>query len=142
MKDTKHIYDRISQKHDSYEKYRFTWKEYFALATFFDLAQEFDSIQDLYTLCVAVPKFFFEKEARLYLIEPKHEAIVLVSQTEGSGERLYKPPPDDIAPHKGPYYTNRNSIVLTIRGNKMLMDQLPFKLTDDVIGFLEVYPVN
>jgi len=142
MKDTKHIYDRISQKHDSYEKYRFTWKEYFALATFFDLAQEFDSIQDLYTLCVAVPKFFFEKDARLYLIEPKHEAIVLVSQTEGSGERLYKPPPDDIAPHKGPYYTNRNSIVLTIRGNKMLMDQLPFKLTDDVIGFLEVYPVN
>ena len=142
MYTDEYIYDRIRQKNDSYEQYSFTWKEYYALAAFFDLAQEFDSIQDLYMLCVAVPKFFFEKDARLYLIESRHEAIVLVSETEGSGERLHKPPPDDIIPHKGPYYTKRNSLVLTIRGNRSLIDQIPLKVRDDVIGFLEIYPVK
>ena len=142
MNKSDYIYERIKQKHDSYEKYRFTWKEYFALNAFFDLAQEFDSIQDLYMLCVAVPKFFFEKDARLYLIEPKQGAIVLVSETEGSGEGLYPLPPDDISPHKATYYTTRNSLMLTIHGKKMLTEQLPVNLNDNVIGYLEIFPVK
>jgi signal transduction histidine kinase len=135
---TEYIYDRIRQKHESYKHYSFSVKESIALATFFDLAQEFESIQDLYILCVAVPNVFFGSEARLYMIEPKLEAIVLVSSSEDSGANLEGPPPDDISPHDEPYYTGRESLVLTIRGNKMLIDQLPVHLDNDVIGFLEV----
>lgn len=136
------VYDRLKQKLESYERYRFTWKEYIALSTFFDLAQEFDRIEDLYNLCVDIPKFFFQKDARLYLIKPSYKAIVLVSATEGSRHALYSAVPEDIVSSQKPYRTNRDSLVLTIRGNKTLMDELPYQLESDVIGFLEIYPVG
>jgi signal transduction histidine kinase len=142
MYEVEYIYERIKQKQHDYEQYRFMQKEHVALATFFDLSQEFDTITDLYCLYVAIPKAFFNINARLYLIEPKHNAIVLVSKTEDSGHLLYTPPPDDVSPHTTPYYTRNNSMVLTIRGKKLLIDQLPFEIKDDVIGLLEVYPVK
>jgi hypothetical protein len=38
------------------------------------------------------------------------------------------------------FYTDVNSLVLIIRGKTMLIDQLPFKTKDDILGLLEVYP--
>lgn len=142
MHAPKYIYERIESKQRDYEQYGFTQKDHKALATFFDLSQEFDSIKDLYYLFVAVLKAFFSIDARLYLIEQKHNAIVLVSKTEDPEIGLYTIPPDEIKPHAAPYYTKNNTLVLTIRGKKILIDQLPFKIEDDVIGFLEIYPVK
>lgn len=142
MSNTDYIDQRIQYKHESYKKYGFSVTESIALATFFDLAQEFDSIQDLYILCVSVPKMFFNKDARLYMIEPKLGSIVLVSTTDGASEDLYARPPADITPRPEPYYSERGSMVLTIHGKKMLIDQLPGNLLNDVIGFLEIYPVE
>ncbi len=140
--NSEYIYKRIEHKQNDYAQYNFSNKEHIALATFFDLAQELDSLEDLYSLCIAVPKTFFNIDARLYLIEPKQNAFALVSKTEGVEPGLHTPPPGDISPHTSPYYTQRNTLVLTIRGKKFLIEQLPFKVQDDVIGFLEVYPVE
>ncbi|RJQ44504.1 MAG: sensor histidine kinase [Nitrospiraceae bacterium] len=140
MKSMDYIYNRIENKKIDYLDYNFTQTENSALKSFFDLAQEFDNIADFYNLCVAIPKSFFNLEARLYIVEPKLNALSLVAKTENSGFEMYTPPPEDIKPGEEPYHTARNSLILTIRGKEPLIDQLPFEIQDDVLGLLEVYP--
>lgn len=133
-----YIIQRIDSKKHDYVNYDFTYIENSALTTFFDLSQEFEDIEDFYFLCVYIPKVFFSLDARLYLIEPKLQEMVLVSKTEDDHYELHKPPPDYIVPGKSPY-TAHNSLVLTIRGNRFLIDQLPFETKDEILGLLEVY---
>ena len=140
MTSVDYIFQRIESKKHDYIKYNFVQTENNALTTFFDLSQEFESIEDFYTICVWIPKVFFNLDARLYLIEPKLKEIVLVSKTEDDEYELLKPSPQHIRPNVHPYYNN-NSLVLTIRGNKFLIDQLPFKIENDVLGLLEVYHI-
>ena len=142
MSTIKYILERIENKKNDYRQYNFAQTEDNAFKAFFDLSQEFDGIKDFYTLCVSIPKVFFNLEARLYLIEPKYDSIVLVSKTEAPKSGLYAPPPQDLRPDAQPYYTQSKSLVLTIHGKKLLMDQLPFRIKDDVLGLLEIYPVK
>jgi signal transduction histidine kinase len=135
-----YILERIEIKKDDYRRYNFTRQENDAFKTFFDLAQEFGSIEDFYHLCVAVPKGFFGRDARLYLIDPRYNGFSLVTTTEEEGYELHTPPPDDVRPADRPYYTGRKSVVLTIRGKKPQIDQLPFQAEGDVMGMLEVFP--
>jgi len=138
----RYILDRIEDKKDDYQRYKFTERENDALKTFFDLAQEFGKIEDFYNLCVAVPKSFFGLDARLYLIDSRFNSLALFSAT-GEGEiTLHAPPPEDMKPADHPFYTDRKSLVLTIRGKKLLMEQLPFHIEADVLGLLEVYPIE
>jgi signal transduction histidine kinase len=136
------ILERIEIKKENYRQYNFTQRENDAFKTFFDLAQEFGSIEDFYVLCVAIPKAFFDLEARLYLIDPRTNSLSLFAQTEKNVLSPGAPPPEDMRPGEGPYYTGRKSMVLTIRGKKFLIDQLPFHTEDDVLGLLEIYPME
>ncbi len=140
MKGMEYIYNRIEGKKYDYQDYNFTQTENSALKSFFDLAQELDKIEDFYNLCVAVPKSFFNVEARLYIVDPKLNIMTLVAKTEDNGRSLHTPPPDNIKPSDWPYYTDEKSLVLTIRGKEPLIDQLPFETKDDVLGLLEIYP--
>jgi signal transduction histidine kinase len=137
-----YILSRIEDKKADYTGYDFTRAENDAFKTFFDLAQEFDSTGDFNLMCVAIPKSFFNLEARLYLIEPKHDDLSLVAKTEDPEKGLHTSPPEEVKPAEHPYYTWYDSLVLTIRGKKLLIDQLPFKTQDDVLGLLEIYPVR
>lgn len=58
---------RVRHKIEDAEGYGFTLGEQRMLNTFFDLAQEYDSRRDLLTICVLLPKIFFDQEVRLYL---------------------------------------------------------------------------
>lgn len=138
MASIDYIIQRIESKKQDYINYDFAYTENSALTTFFDLSQEFESIEDFYSICVWIPNVFFNLDARLYLIEPKLQEMVLVAKTEDDGYALHKPPPDYIVPSASPY-TTHNSLVLTVRGNRFLIDQLPFKTKDAVLGLLEVY---
>lgn len=137
------ILERIASKKLDYALYNFRQTENNALTTFFDLAQEFDRLQDFCSLCIAIPKGFFGLEARLYLIDPKTEGLVLVSSTEDSEGQLNAPPPFEIVSAENLFYiNNKKSLVLLIRGKTMLIDQLPFKTKDNILGLLEVYPAD
>lgn len=136
------IIERIENKKSDYQRYNFTQIENNALMTFFDLAQEFESIEDFYNLCVAIPKGFFNLEARLYLIDPKLNTMLLAAKTEYPEDALNTPPPNEVQPNEYPYYTNTESLVLTIRGKKLLTDRLPFQTKDNVLGLLEIYPID
>jgi signal transduction histidine kinase len=135
-----HILQRIKSKKIDYTRYDFTKTENNALTAFFDLAQEFYTLEDLYDLCVAIPKCFFSIEARLYVIDPKGNVLSLVSQTREPGLNLHSPPPSGVQPREHTYYTEKDSLILTIRGKEFLIDQLPFKTMNNVLGLLEVYP--
>jgi signal transduction histidine kinase len=135
-----YIVGRIEDKRVDYTKYGFTRVESNALKTFLDLAQEFDSIEDLYRVSVAIPMAFFQLNARLYIVDPKQDRLALVSTSDDTEKNLLESlPPRGIRPADNPYSTE-DSMVFTIRGNRLLIEQLPFTANDDVIGILELYP--
>ena len=142
MKNLQYIYERTEGKKNDYLSYNFTQKENDALKTFFDLAQEFDEIEDFHNLCVAILKSFFDREASLYLVDPKKNSLVLATRTENGRSEASSPPPDNIHPSEEPYYTDDDRLVLTIRGKEPLIEELPFKVQDDVLGLLVIYPVK
>ena len=132
------IIERIESKKADYAAYNFTQIESTAFKTFFDLAQEYDDMEDFYFLCVAVPKAFFGLEARLYVIDPKTGEFPAVSGTPSalSGLRQELAPPPE-----GHAYLN-GSFVMSIKGKKILMEELPFEAKGDVLGLLEVFPAS
>ncbi len=140
MAKCSYIRERLESKKNDYRFYDFSQTESNALATFFDLAQEFDGIEDFYCLCTAIPKAFFGLEARFYVIEPRMNGLALVAKTEEEGSPLHTAPPSFLQPGERPYHTGSSSLVLTIRGKEYLIDQLPFKTEDNVLGLLEIYP--
>src|SRR6266498_1974891 len=81
MSTLKDIIERIEQKKADYSQYNFTQSGSNAFMAFFDLAQEFDDTRDFYLLCVAIPKDFFDLDARLYIIEPRTGGLSLAAKT-------------------------------------------------------------
>src|SRR5271157_4899671 len=116
-----HIQERLESKKNDFLSYDFSETESNALAAFFDLAQEFDGIEDFCSLCTALPKAFFGLESRLYLIGPKMNGLALVAKTEEDGPDLQTAPPPFMQPGERPYHTGNESLVLTIRGKKYLI---------------------
>jgi len=135
------ILKRIENKKNDYQQYNFTQIENIAFMTFFDLAQEFDDVEDFHNLCVAIPKSFFNLDARLYLMDTKANTLLLTATTNKE-EQLCTPPPFEVKSIESPYYTNKKSLVLTIRGKKLLTDQLPFETMGSVLGLLELFPID
>lgn len=135
------ILNRIALKKKDYERYGFSQIEYCAMMTFFDLAQEFDDIDEYYHLCVAIPKSFFNLHACLYLKNVKSEALQLITrtdQTNNSSIDLLESKPSS----EFPCHTDER-LLLPIRGKKIPADQMPpsFQHQNNILGFLEIYPV-
>lgn len=143
MTTLKKILDRIEGKKQDYEGYDLSHMEYSALMTFFDLAQEFDDIDDYYHLCIAIPKSFFNFGARLYLRDFQSNTLQLTTRTDNGNKNASLPSPESEESAEVPYYANE-SLILPIRGKKILVEQLPlpFHTQDNVLGFLEVFPVT
>jgi signal transduction histidine kinase len=133
------IFDRIDKKREDYHRYDFRQIESVALMTFFDLAQELDVVEDFYHLCVAIPKSFFNLEARLYLAGPQSGDLFSAAATDPKND--VPPAPSQSEPNKFPYYTDRKSLVLTIHGKKFMADQLKVRTRNNILGLLEIYPI-
>ena len=134
------ILERIEKKKADYQHYNFSERENDALKTFFDLAQEFDSLDDFYLLSVSIPKGLYGLDARLYIISPKTNELSLVATTIENDVPLQTPAPPHVKPNDNPYITGDNVLVLSIRGKRTHVDQLPFKMNGNVMGVLEIFP--
>jgi signal transduction histidine kinase len=132
--------ERIEKKKADYQHYNFSDTENSALKTFFDLAQEFDSLDAFYLLSVAIPKSFYGLNARLYIVSPKTNALSLAATTVENDVPLNTPLPAHMQPGDNPFITGEYVLTLTIRGKRSLIDQLPFKTSRNVIGLLEIFP--
>lgn len=121
------IKKRISEKIEDYDKYAFTQNQDCALKTFFDLAQEFDDQRDFYTICVLIPKVFYQLECQLFLVNEKGNFDMVChthnSLRDGSEKR-------------------NDSFRFLIQGNMELLSSLPYLSHNGLLGMLEIHPAN
>src|SRR5271157_5516119 len=130
---------RVREKKESYRRYNFERSQEEAFATFFDLAQEFTTIESLYQICATVLKEFFNLDSRIYIIEPKRSQLELVCTS-----RRGLIPPDERGNHRAVVAENpveaEESWFFPTRGNRALEDMLPFFGRSSILGLFEVLP--
>lgn len=139
MAQNSSIYERVKEKKESYRRYNFERLQEEAFATFFDLAQEYTSLDYLYEICVVVPKEFFGLESKLYVINPKTSKVELVcTSLDGMIPPGRRPQfALDVAEKS---YPTEAAWLFPIRGNKALTQWIPFLSQSDILGMFEVYP--
>lgn len=133
------IYQRVREKKEDYERYNFERLQEEAFATFFDLAQEYTSLEYLYQICVAVPKVFFDLESCLHLINPKstrlervctsEQGLLPEEERESSAINLCTDPCEA-----------EKAWIFPIRGNEALTRWIPFHSHGSILGMFEIYP--
>ncbi|MGA3113103.1 MAG: HAMP domain-containing sensor histidine kinase [Syntrophobacteraceae bacterium] len=130
---------RVREKKESYRRYNFERLQEEAFATFFDLAQEFTTIDSLYQICATVPKEFFDLDSRIYIIEPKRSQLELVCTS-----RRGLIPREERRNHRAIVVENpveaEESWFFPIRGNQAFVDMLPFFGQSSMLGLFEVLP--
>jgi signal transduction histidine kinase len=136
MKTFSAILERTEQKREDYASYGFEKLEIAALSTFFDLTQEYDSLNSLYVVSVTVPRVFFGLRSHLYMIDPKTEAIKRVANSHPHhGDTEDNVPPYikiTEAPYQhGPVY------VAPIHGKKAAASGILSHSAGDAIGTYE-----
>lgn len=79
--DLDKICQRVREKFVSYDQYNFTGRYNDFLKAFFDLCQEYDSLEEFYRICVAVPLEMTGLGCALYLYDEKEDSLQLVCDT-------------------------------------------------------------
>ncbi len=138
--DLEKIITRVKEKRQAFKQYNFSFLEDDALKTFFDLAQEYETLDNFYRVVVSVIKEFFNLESRLYLLAPEDRLELICDSIQG----LY--PEKPLAPGsihlESQCYSLDNSWLFPVRGNLLLVDRLPFYAKEQLIGMLEVFPAD
>ncbi len=133
------FFERVRGKKATYGRYNLDRIQEEAFATFFDLAQEYTSIDNLFQICVAVPREFFKIESRLYVLDPKKSVLQKVCTSESGLVPVVQRAPAALRMVDKPYETE-DAWVFPIRGNEALTKQVPFLNHSRILGLFEVYP--
>lgn len=134
-----HMAARVREKKAAYERYNFERLQEEAFATFFDLAQEYTSLENLYLICVTVPKEFFGLESRLYVLDHKTGRLEQVCTSTDGVVRAHDA--SQTLPVLSEKITETpHSYILPIRGNVALTQWLPFASQSPILGLFEIYP--
>ncbi|MCL2458385.1 MAG: HAMP domain-containing histidine kinase [Desulfobulbus sp.] len=80
--DLETVCQRVREKAESYEQYNFSQGRNDFLKAFFDLAQEYDSLDDFYRICISVPLALVGVSSGLYLCEDRERGLQLVCSSE------------------------------------------------------------
>ncbi len=136
--DLADVAGRVREKRRRFREYNFGTLKEDALMTFYDLAQEYETMENFYRVSVWVVKEFFGLGCRLYLFCSEGRLELMC----GSEHGLYpeKTPPPTHVRLESEAYTEAGSWLVPIRGNQILVSQLPFYAKDRGIGVLEFYP--
>jgi signal transduction histidine kinase len=140
MEDLTRMFSRVEDKKRDYARYNFSTEQDSVLKSFFDLAQEFESLEDLYRVCVAVPKAHFGLDTNLYLNHKKRQTLVLIcTSTEG-----YLGSPDKLPPAvieaSNEAFIEDESLFTPILG-KMVIEELEnTEEKQELLGMLEISP--
>lgn len=136
----KKVQDRIKQKRTSYQRYNFSEEQNALLRTFFDLAQEFDSLKDFYQVCIAALKEFIGVKSRLYLVDETGQNLELVCDSQVGLIRKSTSAPSYIRLSSRPYEVDE-SYVVPVNRKPSTDDEQPAKSSTNLLmGMLEVYP--
>ncbi len=111
--DLADICRRVREKSASYSRYHFSEQYNDFLKAFFDLAQEYDSLENYYRICVAVPLEFTGLESRLYLCDDSGNRLDLVCDSFTGVRRQPEPVtvPGPIHLSAEPYETESSYVI-------------------------------
>jgi signal transduction histidine kinase len=137
--DLEVVRKRILEKKCNYKEYNFGPLKDDAIKTFFDLAQEYETLENLFRVCVSVIKEFFGLESRLFLTCSGLGCLEYVCGSMDGVQTERVPAPEEIY-LSNTAYDIKDSWVIPVRGNRLLVDRLPFFAKEQVIGMLEIYP--
>ncbi len=133
------VLSRIRQKKEDYERYGFNQNQGRTLRAFFDLAQELETLENFYRICVFVPKEFMGFDSCLYLLDEDSQELTVACDSLSGLSICGVKPPEGI--HLSPEpYTMGDSRVYPIRGNRRLFHRHALGTQDEIIGVFEVFP--
>ncbi len=130
-----HVSARIHAKLDDYTRYNFSARQICAFNVFFDLAQEFDALPDLYALAVLVPRILFDMQAELYVLDASG---ALVRRNPDMPPFADNPPQRDHLA-EGPHMQD-GQYRIPVRGRHADRESLPFTPVGDVLGMMVLHP--
>ena len=105
------ICHRVREKSESYNQYNFSSKFDDFLKAFFDLAQEYDSLEDYYRICVAVPLEMTGLASGLYLVDPGTEKLKLICDSRQGVLADPVPAREEICLQEHPYETGTSYVI-------------------------------
>lgn len=129
------IQKRIHEKVEDYSDYDFTILQSYALNTFFDLAQEYTEEQDVFMVCVMIPKTFFGLDVKIYVLDSQNR-LKLRGSSGRASEEGYEPHLPTVPSVVG------ETFYIPIKGKKELISQLPFAPRGDIIGLITTGPAT
>ena len=132
---------RIREKREDYERYGFTHIQGRTLRAFFDLAQEFETLENFYRVCVFVPKEFMGFDSCLYLVDPDTKKLQIACDSIKGLKVCGMDPPEDIRISESAYETG-DTFVSPIRGNWRLLTRKPLAQAEEIIGLFAVFPLS
>jgi len=135
------ILPRIREKRDDYEKYGFTKVQGRTLRAFFDLAQEFETLENFYRVCVFVPKEFMGLDSCLYLVDPDTKKLQSACDSINGLKVCGMDTPANISISESAYVTG-DTFVSPIRGNRRLFVRKPLSQAEEIIGSFAVFPLS
>ncbi len=132
---------RIRKKKEDYERYNFNYVQGRTLRAFFDLAQEYETLENFYPICVFVPKVFMGFDCCLYLVDQDTGSLRLACDSIEGYKVCGTEPPDHIHLDSNSYESG-NSFIAPIRGNRRLISNRPLHRGQDIIGMFEISPLS
>jgi len=135
------VRERVREKRKSYTLYNFERLQEEAFATFFDLAQEYTTLENLYLVCTLVPKEFFDLDVRLYLLDEDGKSLSLVCSSNHGLENDPSSGSPEVVVQESPYFSGE-SYVIPIQGNQAVGELLPFQHLKDILGMFEIRPAE
>jgi signal transduction histidine kinase len=135
------ILGRIRKKREDYERYGFTYIQGRTLRAFFDLAQEFETLENFYRVCVFVPKEFMGFDSCLYLVDPDTRKLHIACDSIKGLKVCGMDPPADIRISESAYETG-DTFVSPIRGNWRLLTRKPLAHAEEIIGLFAAFPLS
>ncbi len=132
---------RIRKKQEDYERYGFSYIQGRTLRAFFDLAQEFETLENFYRVCVFVPKEFMGFDSCLYLINPDSDRPYKVCDSMKGLLACDRGPLKEIKVSESPYEIG-DFFVAPIKGNRRLFANRPLARAKEIIGLFAVYPMS
>ena len=135
------VLSRIREKKEDYERYNFSRIQGRTIRAFFDLAQEYETLDNFYRVCVFVPKEFLNYDSCLYLTDPESGELRMACDSLNGLNVCDMPPPEGIELRAEPYEL-QDSYITPIRGNIRLFANKPLPLAQEIIGIFEVFPLS
>jgi len=138
--DLAEVAAHVTEKWRKFREYNFGTLKDDALMTFYDLAQEYETMENFYRVSVWVVKEFFDLDCRLYLTCVEGRLELVCDSLHGVYTEKPATPPHIRLESEA--YDAGDSWIIPIRGNQLLVSQLPFYAKDRIIGMLEIFPVD